>query len=271
MPGATRSSSSHAPGPACLPAGVEPSSGAGAGAGGSAGQVKGVAGSLRSILSCEGRLPSTRLSSLQAATLWHHQVLQATGWAELLRHQPLPHPRMPRRDASAWWSSWAPLHTMPKQERLQLLVEENEWKNELVMWLFPEPVRAAMPRIVQTWVRCAVLCAAVYFAMSGLWVYYAYHCFGDKLFKPGTMPEVSAVMEQIKVGRAWVRAHSLCGWACCFGCVLRTTCPRVHSSPPTLAPRTLQVSTKAIPLYSMLPAITEFCAEKVRRPGCMHA
>jgi len=56
--------------------------------------------------------------------------------------------------------------------------------------------------------------------MSGLWVYYAYHCFGDMLFKAGTMPEPWAVLEQIKV------------------------------------------STKAMPLYSMLPAITEFCAEQ---------
>lgn len=89
---------------------------------------------------------------------------------------------------------------MPKAERLQLLKEENEWKNTFVMWMFPDSVRAELPHMIQTWLRCWILCAAVYFGVGGLWCYYTYFCFGDKLFAPGTIPEWKDVWEQIKVG-----------------------------------------------------------------------
>jgi Delta7-sterol 5-desaturase len=103
------------------------------------------------------------------------------------------------RDARAWLASWAPLSGMSKQERMTLLREENAWKNGLVMWMFPDSIRDAMPHFTQTWARCIILCAAVYFLIGGLWCYYAYFCFGDKLFKPGTMPGAADVLEQIKV------------------------------------------------------------------------
>lgn len=87
---------------------------------------------------------------------------------------------------------------------MQLLVEENQWKNDISLWVLPASVQAAMPHFVQTWVRCFLLCAAVYFAMSALWVYYIYYCFGDKLFQPGSIPAFKDVFEQMKVG-AWLR------------------------------------------------------------------
>jgi len=110
-----------------------------------------------------------------------------------------------RRDAGAWLQSWAPMRDMPQAERLQLLLEENQWKNDLVMWVFPPQLRAAMPHFVQTWVRCGLLCAAVYMAMSCLWTYYIYYCFGDKLFQPGKIPAFKDVLEQLKVGRMEMR------------------------------------------------------------------
>jgi hypothetical protein len=38
------------------------------------------------------------------------------------------------------------------------LVEENDWKNGMVTWTLPGPLRVAMPRIAQAWYRCYVMC-----------------------------------------------------------------------------------------------------------------
>lgn len=89
---------------------------------------------------------------------------------------------------------------MPKEERLRLLFEEDVWKNSLVMWMFPDSVRDATPHIVQTWLRNWILCAFVYYVIGAVWFYYTYFCFGDYFFKPGTIPELKDVWEQIKVG-----------------------------------------------------------------------
>jgi hypothetical protein len=102
-------------------------------------------------------------------------------------------------DLRAWFSSYATLSDMPQEERLRLLREENEWKNTFVMWMFPDSVREQIPHMVQTWLRCWILCAAVYFGVGGLWCYYTYFCFGDKLFEPGTIPGAKAMWEQIVV------------------------------------------------------------------------
>lgn len=34
---------------------------------------------------------------------------------------------------------------------LSQIREENDWKNDLVMWMFPEDLRAKMPRFLQVW------------------------------------------------------------------------------------------------------------------------
>ena len=61
-----------------------------------------------------------------------------------------------------WFESFAVLSDMPREERLQLLVAENDWKNDLVWWMFPAELRAQLPRLVQSWVRNWILCAAVF-------------------------------------------------------------------------------------------------------------
>jgi lathosterol oxidase len=103
------------------------------------------------------------------------------------------------RNILGWFDSWATLKDMPQSERLQLLIEENKWKNSLVMWLFPQALQDAMPHVVQTWLRCWILCAAVYFGVGAIWAYYGYFCFGDKLYAPGAIPAWKDVAEQMKV------------------------------------------------------------------------
>jgi hypothetical protein len=88
---------------------------------------------------------------------------------------------------------------MPQSERLRLILEENEWKNTLVMGFFPESLVAKIPHFWQTWLRCWILCMAVYYSVGSLWCYYTYFCFGDKLFAPGTIPAFRDIAEQIKV------------------------------------------------------------------------
>lgn len=119
-----------------------------------------------------------------------------------------------------WWASTAPLRDMPKAERLRLITEENEWKNSLVMWMFPQTWRDAMPHVVQTWLRCWILCAAVYFGVGAIWSYYTYFCFGDVLFTPGTIPAFKDVAEQMKVGEAgrWSRGGGGRGGLRALGC-----------------------------------------------------
>jgi len=98
---------------------------------------------------------------------------------------------------------------MPQEERLALILEENEWKNSLVMWMFPQSVQDQMPHWVQTWLRCWILCAAVYFGVGLVWCYYTYYAFGDVLFEPGTIPAWKDVSEQMKVSNKSMPIYSL--------------------------------------------------------------
>ncbi|PNH02499.1 Delta(7)-sterol-C5(6)-desaturase 1 [Tetrabaena socialis] len=98
-----------------------------------------------------------------------------------------------------WFQSFATMADMPQEERQRLILEENVWKNDLVMWMFPDSLRQQMPHFWQTWLRCWILCAAVYFGVGAAWCYYTYFCFGDKLFAPGTIPAFKDVAEQMRV------------------------------------------------------------------------
>lgn len=94
-----------------------------------------------------------------------------------------------------------------RQQVLQELVLENTWKNDFVMWMFPESAREQWPHSVQTWVRCMILTWAVYFSVGAVWCYYIYFCFGDKFFAPGTIPAAKDIVSQMRVS-AKVRRHS---------------------------------------------------------------
>jgi hypothetical protein len=43
----------------------------------------------------------------------------------------------------------------------------------------------------------------MYLAMGAIWVYYCYHCFGDQLYAPGTIPQLEDILEQMKVRGSW--------------------------------------------------------------------
>lgn len=100
---------------------------------------------------------------------------------------------------SAPASPAVPPNPTPKAERLAQMYAENEWKNSLVMWVLPEPWRAAMPHWVQSWFRCWLMASLIYFGLGSLWSYYVYFCYGDRLYKPGEIPTVRACMEQMWV------------------------------------------------------------------------
>lgn len=90
---------------------------------------------------------------------------------------------------------------MPKEERLRLLKEENEFLNSLIVGLLPQQLVGQLPHFYQTWLRNYVATMFVYFGVCGAWCYYAYWCFGKELYKPGTIPAFKDVAEQMKVGR----------------------------------------------------------------------
>lgn len=60
---------------------------------------------------------------------------------------------------------------------------------------------------MQSWLRNYLACVAVYFGISGAWVYYAYWCFGHRLYGRGNMPTPGDVYEQMRV--RMVPAHLL--------------------------------------------------------------
>jgi len=146
---------------------------------------------------------------------------------------------------------------MPKEERLRLLKEENEWKNDLVMWMFPDNVRDQLPHWVQTWFRCWILCAAVYFGVGGLWCYYTYYCFGDVFFKPGNIPAAKDIWEQIKVSN----------WAMPLYSLLPTFTEMAAEKGWTMAyPRVENIGLPMYALYFMLYMLSvEFCVYWMHR------
>ncbi len=46
----------------------------------------------------------------------------------------------------------------PQRQRQLEFTEENDWKNDMVLWTLPSRLSAAMPRVVRAWYRCYVMC-----------------------------------------------------------------------------------------------------------------
>lgn len=281
--------------------------------------------------------------------------------------------------AAGWrWQYGSP---RPLAETLELIKEENTWKNSLVLgWLEPQ-VRDRIPRLAQvgarragghaelqlcvspgaygvpaqgqrrvaarrpaagpcvarppapprrapgpprtrppapwppqSWIRNFVLVTLVYYGVGAIWSYYIYFCFGHRLFRPGGIPTLPDVVEQMKVGgvagektvgtpTARGDCSGLCGSRrsprpiCCSPSMPEFTkvptvlpalptstrpadsqgAPHPHARPPTRlrsepsrpalqpapsCPTPWQVSTLSMPLYSLLPALTEYAAEQ---------
>mmetsp|Transcript_18698 Transcript_18698/g.33360 ORF Transcript_18698/g.33360 Transcript_18698/m.33360 type:complete len:352 (-) Transcript_18698:116-1171(-) len=102
-----------------------------------------------------------------------------------------------------------------RSAKLQLLVEENVWKNSLIL---PASTRT-LPVFVQTWLRNLVVAVVIYLGLGAVWAYYVYGVFGKELFG-SAMPGFADMAEQIKV------------------------------------------SMLALPLYSALPAVSEWMMEQ---------
>lgn len=59
--------------------------------------------------------------------------------------------------------------------------------------------RQTLPRVFTAWLRCYLMCNVLYFVTGGMWAYYVYLCWGDKLFGDGNTPAAADMWEQIKV------------------------------------------------------------------------
>jgi hypothetical protein len=93
-------------------------------------------------------------------------------------------------------------HSASAQRRAQLiqqLRDENDWKDSLALWVFPDSWVAAMPRVVRSWLRCWLMCMLLYVATGAAWAYYIYGVFRRQLFGGGPTPAASDMLEQIKV------------------------------------------------------------------------
>jgi len=102
---------------------------------------------------------------------------------------------------------------------LQDIKEENDWKNDLVLfWLSPS-FRKVMPRMVASWLRNYIATMGLFFGVGAAWSYYIYWCFGTRIFGSGNMPSAKDVLDQVKV------------------------------------------AVLSIPLYAVLPALTEWVVE----------
>jgi hypothetical protein len=143
---------------------------------------------------------------------------------------------------------------------------------------------------------------AMYFAVGSMWVYYIYWCFGNVFFGPGKMPGVSDVFEQIRVrSRLSLPAHTSLFFdgplplhapylesvsipllmKFCAACWRTRDARNVGNCSPRrgifnsckkniiYAARSdhcsilwAQVAMGSMPLYAMLPALTEAVVEK---------
>lgn len=90
-----------------------------------------------------------------------------------------------------------------KATRLAQFVEENDWKNMLILngvFQLPAELVSGMPRVIACWLRNALATYVMYFGAAFAWVYYAYYVWGNELFKGGaSIPSRAAVLEQMKV------------------------------------------------------------------------
>lgn len=82
---------------------------------------------------------------------------------------------------------------------IQELCDENDWKNGLALWVFPDSWVAAMPRVVRAWLRCYLMCMLLYVATGAAWAYYIYGVFRRQLFAGAHTPAAADMLEQIMV------------------------------------------------------------------------
>ncbi len=87
----------------------------------------------------------------------------------------------------------------PRAQLIAELRRENDWKNGLALWVFPDSWVDAMPRVVRSWLRCYIMCMLLYCVTGAAWAYYIYYAFRAQLFAGAHTPAASDMLEQIKV------------------------------------------------------------------------
>ncbi|CAG9467836.1 unnamed protein product [Pedinophyceae sp. YPF-701] len=107
--------------------------------------------------------------------------------------------------ALRWWTrgnyegSWA----AEKARRIELIREENDWKNDLLLHdllHLPRAWTEPLPRLARSWARNYVGVNLVYFAVGALWCYMCYFVWGRELYNKGErIPAWKDVWEQMKV------------------------------------------------------------------------
>lgn len=114
------------------------------------------------------------------------------------------------RNVQSWFKSFATEADMPQEVRLRMLLEEDMWKNELILGrVIPKHLLQLIPHFVQGWMRNWLMCWIVFHGIGGLWAYYCYKCFGDKLYPPGHIPDWASMWQQILVSNYAMPLYAL--------------------------------------------------------------
>jgi len=76
---------------------------------------------------------------------------------------------------------------------------DTEWMNALILQFLPPGITDKLPFFVQTWIRNYVFGMGLYLIVGALWCYYVYFCFRFTLFKDGIIPQITDILQQIRV------------------------------------------------------------------------
>jgi lathosterol oxidase len=92
-------------------------------------------------------------------------------------------------------------HPQRKAQAVTLaqIAAENDWKNDMVLWVLPLELRAAMPRIVNSWVRNYLMCLGLFVGVAAVWACCIYGVAGAQLFRGRGRPSLRAMARQVSV------------------------------------------------------------------------
>lgn len=100
------------------------------------------------------------------------------------------------------------MHPLTMQMRMARFIKEDDWKNEIVLYFFPDGVYE-LPRFARCWIRNYFLTVVLYLGLGALWSLWVYKIKGKKYFAPGEKPSKKDVFEQIKVSMMAIPLYAL--------------------------------------------------------------
>lgn len=92
--------------------------------------------------------------------------------------------------------------------RKERFIQEDDWKNELVLRFLPDEVYG-LPRFARCWIRNYALTIALYLALGSAWSLWVYVIRGKHYFSPGTIPKRADVFQQIKVSMKAIPLYAI--------------------------------------------------------------